>query len=114
MMPHTPWHAVVPQAKLPKLSIKRFNGDFTKWVTFWDSFYSYIHLNPSLSSVDNFNYLTSLVESSAIAGLTITSAKAIDTLRRRFGNPQLIVDRHMEALLGLVAITLRQGVTHTA
>ena len=46
----------------------------------------------------------------AIAGPTITSTnymydEAIDTLRRRFGNPQLIVNRHMEALLGFVAVT---------
>ncbi len=95
--------------KLPKLSIKKFGGDLTKWVTFGDSFHSLIHSNPSLSSVDKFNYLTLLVESSAaeaIAGLTITSAnyeEAIATLRKRFGNPQLIVNRHMEALLGVTA-----------
>lgn len=110
-MAYTPAHAVIPRVKLPKLSIKRFNGDLTKWVTYWDSFNSSIHSNPSLSSVDKFNYLMSLVESSAadaIAGLTITSAnydEAIDTLRRRFGDPQLIVNRHMEALLGVVAVS---------
>ena len=31
-------HAAVPQVKLPKLSIKKFGGDLTKWVTFWDTF----------------------------------------------------------------------------
>ena len=100
----------VPRVKLPKLSIRKFNGDLTKWVTFWDSFNSSIHLNPSFSSVDKFNYLTSLVESSfadAIADLTITSAnydEAIDTLMRRFSNPQLIINKHMEALLGVVVV----------
>ena len=60
--------------------------------------------------MDIFNYLMSLVESSAaeaIAGLTITSAnydEAIATLKKRFGNPQLIVNRHMEALLGVMAV----------
>ena len=42
-----------------------------------------------------------------IAGLAITSAnysEAIATLRKRFGNPQLIVNRHMEALLGVAAV----------
>ena len=77
MTPHTSAHAVVPGVKLPKLTIRKFNGDLTKWVTVWDSFNSSIHLNPALSSIDKFNYLMSLVESStadAIAGLTITSA----------------------------------------
>ena len=103
-------HVAVPQVKLPKLSIKKFGGDLTKWVTFWDTFNSSIHSNPTLSSVDKFNYLMSLVESSAaeaIAGLTITSAnydEAIATLKKRFGNPQLIVNRHMEALLGVKTV----------
>ena len=59
--------------------------------TFWDSYNSSIHSNSSLSDVDKFNYLVSLVESSAaeaIAGLTITAAnyvgRAIATLKKRF------------------------------
>ena len=43
----------------------------------------------------------------AIAGLTVTSAnyeEAIATLKKRFGNPQLIVDRHMESLLRKSAV----------
>ena len=101
-------HAVAPQLRLPKLSIKKLSGDLTRWVSFWDSFNSSIHSNPSLSSI---NYLVSLVESAAaeaIAGLTITSANydvAIATLKKRFGNTQLIVNRHMEALLGVATIS---------
>ena len=96
--------------KLPKLSIKKFNGDLTKWVTFWDSFDSSIHSNPSLSNADKFNYLKSFLESTAaesIAGLTLTSAKyeeAVATLKRRFGNTQLIVNKHMDTLLNLPAV----------
>ena len=112
MMPHPPsTHVIVPQVKLPKLSIRKFNGDLTRWVTFWDSFSSSIHTKPTLSSVDKFNYLISLLDSAAaeaIAGLTITSAnydEAIATLKKRFGNPQLIVNRHMEALLSTAAVS---------
>ena len=52
----------------------------------------------------------SLVESSAadaIAVFTITSAnydEAIDTLRRSFGDPHLIIDWHKKALLGVMAV----------
>ena len=101
----------VPQVKLPKLSIKKFNGDITKWVTFWDSYNSSIHSNPTLSDVDKFNYLVSSVESSAaeaIAGLTITAAnyeEAIATLKKRFGNAQLIISRHMDALLNVTTVS---------
>ena len=102
---------LVPCVKLPKLSLKRFNGDLTKWTSFWDTFDSSIHSNPYLSKVDKFNYLSSLLESTAvesIAGLTLTSAnyeEAIATLKRRFGNTQLIISHHMDALLGLTPVT---------
>ena len=104
-------HGVAPQVKLPKLLIKKFNGNLTKWVTFWDSFNSSIHANPTLWSVGKFNYLSSLLESSAaeaIAGLNLTAAnynEAIATLKKRFGNPQLIVNRHIDALLNTAAIS---------
>lgn len=100
----------IPQVKLPELTIKKFGGDLTKWVSFWDSFESSIHRNPLLSNIDKFNYLKSFLESTAaesIAGLTLTSAtydEAVATLRRRFGNTQSIVDKHMDALLNLYAV----------
>ena len=45
--PFTSGHAAAhssTQVKLPKLSIQGYNGDLTKWVTFWDAFRSSIHL----------------------------------------------------------------------
>ena len=93
-------HAAVPQVKLPKLFIKKFGGDLTK-----PTFNSSIHSNSTLSSVDKFNYLMSLVESSAAEAIASANYdEAIATLKKRFGNPQLIVNRHMEALLGVMAV----------
>ena len=57
--------ALNTQVRLPTLSLKRFGGDLTKWVSFWDSFSSAVHSNPSLSAIDKFNYLVSLLESTA-------------------------------------------------
>ena len=102
-----PAHTVTPHVKLPKLSMKKFNGD----LTFWDSFSSSIDANPALSGIDKFNYLISLLESTAaeaIAGLTPTDAnyeEAVATLKKRFGNPQLIINRHMEALLHVPSVS---------
>ena len=87
-----------------------------KWVTFWDAFNSSIHNNPSLSSVHKFNYLVSLLESSAaeaIAGLSITSAnyeEAVSALKKRFGNSQLIINRHLEVLLGIGIVSSHHGI----
>ena len=100
-----------PKVKLPKLTLRKFSGDPTAWIPFWDSYESAIHQNPDLSDIDKFNYLQSLVEHSAaeaIAGLTLSSsnyAEAITVLKKRFGNKQQLINKHMEALLSLPAVT---------
>ena len=97
------------QAKLPKLTLGRFSGEPTKWQSFWASFESAVHNNKAISSVDKFNYLKGLLEgiaASAIAGLTLTSENyeaAVDILRKRFANPQLLISSHMDVLLKLQA-----------
>ena len=48
-----------PRVRLPKLIIQPFEGDITKWTSFWDSYNSAIHTNSALSGVDKFNYLRS-------------------------------------------------------
>ena len=91
--------------KLPKPEPKKFNGDLTKWKAFWSTFNSAIHLNTTLLAVDKFMYLSSLLEGPAmraIAGLKISEAnEAIDILKKRFGNEQLIINHHMDTLLEL-------------
>ena len=92
------------RVKLPKLQLHPFSGDLTQWTSFWDSYESAIHTNEQLSEIEKFNYLNSLLERSAkeaISGFALTSTnyhKAITTLQKRFGNKQLIVDTHMDAL----------------
>ena len=98
------------KVKLPKLSLRKFSGDPTAWTPFWDSYESAIHRNPDLTDIDKFNYLQSLVEHSAaeaIAGLTLSSSnygEAITVLKKRFGNKQQLINKHMEALLSLPAV----------
>ena len=76
---------------------------------FWDTFESAVHKNPTLSSINKFNYLNSLLESAAaeaIAGLTLTSAnyeEAVAILKQCLGNKQLIVNCHVDLLLNLMA-----------
>jgi len=52
------------KVKLPKLTPRKFNGELTKWLIFWDSFESSIQNNQELSDVDRFNYLYTLLEGS--------------------------------------------------
>ena len=99
------------RVKLPKLMIRPFDGNLTKWITFWDSFESAIHNSEELSDVDKFNYLRSLLKEGAydaISGLTLTSAnyeEAIAILKKRYGDKQQIVSKHMDALLSMEAVT---------
>ena len=99
-------------AKLPKLFIKRYSGDPKGWQSFWDSFSSAVHTNASLNEVDKFNYLRSLLEGAVLAsvsGLSLTESNyksAVEILTERFGNKQLSISSHMEALLQLPAVTV--------
>ena len=85
-------------AKLLKLELKKFYGNHIDWYPFWECFESAVHQNSSLTRVDMFNYLKSLLGGSpahVIAGLTLTNTnyeKAIDLLKQRFG----IVTRYFE------------------
>lgn len=64
------------RVRLPKLQLRPFGGDLTKWTSFWESFESAIHNNRDLSDIEKFNYLSTLLERSAreaISGLALTS-----------------------------------------
>ena len=97
-------------ARLPKLELKGFSGDPTTWMSFWDSFSSAVDQNDYLSEVDKFNHLKTLVHGAAattIAGLSLTSTNykvALDLLKGRFANEQVIISLHMERLLKLPSI----------
>lgn len=77
------------RVRLPKLGIRPFNGDITKWTTFWDSFKLAIDSSSTLSQIDKFNYLRSFVELSAneaISGLTLTTdnyKEAVTILKKK-------------------------------
>jgi len=51
--------------RLPKLSLPMFSVSSLEWLTFWDSFRAAIHLNPSLSGVQKFNYLKAQLQGEA-------------------------------------------------
>ena len=91
--------------KLPKLDIETFNGDYTKWQTFWDNFSCAIDSNESLSNVQKMTYLKNLLKNDAadiIAGLPLTNdnyTTAIKLMKNRYGNKQLLISAHMKKLL---------------
>ena len=84
----------ISKVKLPKLITGKFNGELTKWLTFWDSYKSSVHSNQELLDGDRFNYLYSLLEGpalEAISGLKLTAVhypEAIAVLTKRFSSRQ--------------------------
>ena len=89
----------------------KFKGEVTTWNTFWDSYESAIHNSDAITKVDKFNYLTSLLEGTAlhaIQGLTLTNENydaAIEILQDRFGRPQQVITAHTDEILKIQACT---------
>ena len=98
------------KVRLPKLEMKKFGGDLMAWPEFYETFKVSIHDNYELSDVERFSYLKTYVfgeAASCIQGLPLTPGnyfQAIKLLEDRFGNKQLIVSKHMNALLDLPAV----------
>ena len=109
-----PWPTVVvstgTKSRLPKLTIKKFSGQPSGWQEFWDNFSSSVHEYSGLNDIDRFVHLRSLVEGTAydtIAGLALTAANykvAVDLLKQRFGQRQLIISCHMENLMKITPL----------
>ena len=71
-------------------------------------FLGLIPVNPGLFDVDKFSYLRSLLDSTAIAGLTLSSVnyqQAVKVLRKRLGKKQVIISNHMDTLMNMDAIS---------
>ena len=97
-------------AKLPKLEIQKFGGDASQWFTFWDNFVASIHNNEELSDVERFSYLKGLLTGPAaatVAGLALTESNyqnAVELLKTRFANKQVIVNCHMDRLMNIAPL----------
>ena len=93
--------------KLPKIVSKKFDGNPTKFQSFWDSYNTAIHENEDISDVNKMAYLFGFLERpaySAVKGFTMTSGnykEVIDVLHERFGSKDVIISSHMDALLKL-------------
>ena len=93
--------------KLQKLSLPFFTGNILEWQTLWDSFESSVHRNGSLSDIQRFSYLRSLLQGDAarvIEGFPLTHTnyiQAVELLKERFGQEHQIVYAYMQGLLEL-------------
>ena len=97
-------------SRLPKLTLPTFSGDPLTWLTFWDSFSAAVDSNPTLNPVQKFNYLKAQLQGEAaraIAGLPLTALNythSISLLKERFGQPQKLINAHIQTLLELPSL----------
>ena len=92
-----------PNRGIPKLMLPKFDGSPLEFQSFWDNFESTVHKNDMLDDIEKFNYLKCLLEGKAsvvLQGLSSENYRsAIELLHRRFGNAQIIITAHMDALI---------------
>ena len=86
-----PTHQIAQFHQLPELSLPTFCGDVLTGQAFWDSYESAIHLHKSLTEVQKFNYLKTMLddeEARTIGEFALTNAnygQAIALLTERYG-----------------------------
>ena len=99
---------IAQTVKLPKFVIKKFGGNHSEYQLLWDSFDATNNSNESLNGIEKLDYLRLYMEgptAATITGLALTKENykiAVDLLRRRYGNKQVIISSHMDSLLKLL------------
>ena len=103
--------------KLTKLQLPKYEGDPRNWQEWWDAF-EIIHNTSTLTSVDKFRHLKTLLEgpaAKAIAGIQMTNSnyeEAVDILKKRFSQKQITINTHMEALFSLQKVSSERDINN--
>jgi hypothetical protein len=97
------------QFKLPKIELKKFNGEVTEWLSWWAQFQK-IHEDEDLHCSDKFQYLLQGMMEGTRARELVNSypqtaenyPKAIAALQERFGKEKLLTQVYVRELLRMV------------
>ena len=95
--------------KLPKIEIRKFNGDLGEWLGFWSQFQK-IHDDATLHDSDKFQYLVQSMVPGTRAHKLVSSYPqstanyplVISALKDRFGDKVLLTEVYVRQLLKLV------------
>lgn len=97
--------------KLPTIQLPKFEGKYSNWLEFRDTYESLIHTNASINEIQKFHYLRASLEGSAsevIQSLEFTArnyAVAWAALLDRYNNNRLLVMNHVQALFNIDSIS---------
>ena len=98
-------------SKLDKIKLQIFYGDYEEWQSYWETFESLVH-HTNLPVISKFTYLKNTVRGEAqkvIGGFKKTSANydaAIRELQKRYGRSDLIIQSHIQSLLGDISVEI--------
>ncbi|XP_056643852.1 uncharacterized protein LOC130449836 [Diorhabda sublineata] len=96
--------------KLPTINLPCFDGNYSQFLYFKDTFKSIIHNNSDISEIQKFHYLCLSLKGEAadiIHSLEISAANydiAWKLLTERFENKVLLVNNHVKAIFNLPAV----------
>lgn len=100
--------------KLPKIEIKKFNGELLEWLSFWSQFEK-IHEDSELHDSDKFQYLTqAMVEDTRASDLVKSYpqtsdnyAKVVEALTNRFGKKKILQQVYVRELIKMIATNVK-------
>lgn len=95
--------------KLPKIEIKKFNGEVTEWLSFWSQFEK-IHEDDDIHDTDKFQYLVQAMIKGTRAMKLVESypqssenyPKVIAALQDRYGDKVILGEVYVRKLLKMV------------
>lgn len=91
--------------KLPPINLPSFEGNFTTWIPYYDTFSAMIHNNENLANIQKFHYLISSLKGEALQLVqkfplsNENYSPAWTALVARYNNVRLIVSKHIQGLL---------------
>jgi len=109
-------HTRMKTYKLPKIELKKFDGDLKNWLGFWSQFEK-IHSDDKLHDSDKFQYLVQSMVTGSRAEKLVSSypqsaenyPKVVTALKDRFGDKVLLTEVYVRQLLKLVVHNVGAG-----
>ncbi|XP_036347090.1 uncharacterized protein LOC118756433 [Rhagoletis pomonella] len=101
---------VSKKLRLPEIPLPTFSGDYTQWLSYYDTFSALVHRNSALDNVTRFHYLRSSLKDGAlrrIQSIEVTSDNyeiALKSLVERYQKRNVIVREHIRQLFNVPSI----------
>ena len=113
VLDRTPNNQVKRSYKLPKIEIKKFNGEILNWLSFWSQFEK-IHQDKDLHDSDKFQYLAQAMVEGTRAKELVNSypqtsenyPKVIEALKDRFGKKKILKQVYVRELIKMIAVNV--------